>query len=69
MIAKKGVTYWGRTGGRVVEKRVDLIETRNSGTQYVKWTFKKKSGADGNSSWTERRKFEEWIVGVYENES
>ncbi len=66
MIVKQGNTYWGIVGQREVERRVDIIETRSSGTQYVKWTHIKKDGTLGKSSWTERRKFEKWAKGLFE---
>lgn len=66
MIVKRGNTYWGYVGGRQVERHVNIIETRNSGTQYVNWTHIKKDGSPGKSRWTERRKFEEWAKGLFE---
>lgn len=62
----KGVTYWGYLGKRQVERLVNVIETRSSGTRYVNWTHKKKDGSDGKSSWTEEKKFSEWAKGIYE---
>lgn len=63
---KEKVTYWGMVGKRQVERRVNIIETRSSGTQYVNWTHVKKDGSEGERSWTERRKFTEWAMGIYE---
>lgn len=65
---KNGVTYWGIEGRRQVERRVNIIETRNSGTRYVNWTHKKKDGSEGQQRWTEYRKFAEWAKGIYEIE-
>lgn len=42
MNVKQGNTYWGMVGSREVERRVNIIETRSSGTQYVNWTHIKK---------------------------
>lgn len=66
MIVRQGNTYWGYEGKREVQRRVDLIETRNSGNQYVRWTAIKKDGSEGKKTWTERRKFEEWVKGLFE---
>lgn len=63
---QRGVTYWGYLGKREVERRVNIVEIRNSGTQYVNWTHIKKDGSEGKSSWSRRDKFQEWIKGIYE---
>ena len=68
MVIKKGVTYWGLVGTRKVERRVNLIETRSSGTRYVNWTHKKKDGSDGKNNCMELSKFTEWAKGIYEIE-
>lgn len=64
---KNGATYWGVVGKKEVERRVNIIETRSSGTRYINWTHKKKDGSDGKSSWTEYQKFADWVKGLYEN--
>ncbi|WP_438498041.1 hypothetical protein [Paenibacillus sp. IHBB 3054] len=66
MIVKQGNTYWGYEGKREVQRRVNLIETRSSGTQYVHWTGIKKDGSEGKKAWAERRKFSEWARGLFE---
>ncbi|WP_240416704.1 hypothetical protein [Paenibacillus periandrae] len=66
MRIEKNVTYWGNVGKREVNRKVNIIETRTSGTKYVNWTQKKKDGSDGQNSWTELRKFEAWVKGIYE---
>ncbi|MFS0841205.1 hypothetical protein [Paenibacillus sp. 1P03SA] len=65
----RGVTYWGIEGSREVERRVNVIETRSSGTQYINWTRIKKDGSEGKTQWTEREKFAVWVKGVYELEN
>ncbi|MGG3456936.1 hypothetical protein [Paenibacillus rhizolycopersici] len=66
MIVKQGNTYLGMVGGREINRRVNIIEIRNSGKEYVRWTQIKKDGTHGKSSWTEKSKFEEWAKGLYE---
>ncbi|MFB0847312.1 hypothetical protein [Paenibacillus oleatilyticus] len=66
MQIKKGITYWGMEGKRQVERRVNIIETRSSGTKYVNWTHIKKDGSEGKHRWTALRKFETWVKGIYE---
>ncbi|KWX71598.1 hypothetical protein AMQ84_27120 [Paenibacillus riograndensis] len=66
MTVEKGNIYWGYEGKREVQRRVDIIETRNSGTQYIHWTGIKKDGSEGKKTWTERRKFEGWVKGLFE---
>lgn len=63
---KQGVTYWGYQGNRQVERKVNMTETRSSGTRYVNWTHVKKDGTHGASKWTEYKKFSEWAKGIYE---
>lgn len=66
MKIEKGVTYWGYAGKRETERRVNIIETRNSGTQYVNWTHIKKDGTEGKHQWSRLEKFKEWAKGVFE---
>ncbi|NHN33202.1 hypothetical protein [Paenibacillus agricola] len=65
MLVETGVTYWGVNGKREIRRKVNLIETRTSGTQYVNYTNKKMNGLDGSTSWTKRKNFEEWAKGIY----
>ncbi|MEK8128386.1 hypothetical protein WMW72_10770 [Paenibacillus filicis] len=66
MHVKSNVTYWGMAGKREVKRKVNSIETRYLGTQYVNWTLIKKDGSSGMSGLMERGKFEEWAKGIYE---
>lgn len=66
MKIEKGTTYWGFVGQREVNRKVNIVERRSTGTKYVKWTQKKKDGSDGQTGWTELRKFEAWAKGIYE---
>lgn len=67
MQIQKGATYWGYVGKREVYRKVNIIETRSSGKNYVNWTQKKKDGTDGQTRWTELEKFKEWAKGIFEH--
>lgn len=66
MNIQRGVTYWGYEGKRQVERRVNVIETRNTGTRYVNWTHIKKDGSEGKRQWSSLDKFQTWAKGIYE---
>ena len=66
MQIKSGTTYWGYVGKTEVRRKVNIIETRNSGKQYVNWTQQNMNGSTGQTRWTELVKFREWAKGVFE---
>lgn len=66
MRIKRGNTYWGYVGERQVERKVNIIEIRNSGTRYINWTHIKKDGSPGKSQWSREDKFMEWVKGIFE---
>ncbi|MFF0828720.1 hypothetical protein ACFYU8_18055 [Brevibacillus sp. NPDC003359] len=66
MQLQRGTTYWGYIGTQEVHRRVNLIETRSSGKEYVNWTQKKKDGTEGQTRWTELGKFKDWVKGIFE---